>query len=462
MDSNAHYMTVRELYEGAADKSLKEGTLVDIDGWVYGNRSSSNVGFLSFNDGTCFRNVQVVYEKSLKDYEAISKFRLGASISIVGSVHLTPEAMQPVEIHLTEATLVGDVADGYPIQKKRTSYEFLRTIPHLRVRTNTFRAVFRVRSVLSMAIHEFFQGEGFVYVHTPIITSDDAEGAGQTFKVITDISHPDDYFGVPVSLTVSGQLHVEPFAMAFRDVYTFGPTFRAEKSNTTHHAAEFWMIEPEIAYADLYDDIDLIEDFLKYIVKYVMANCPDEISFFDKWVSKGLKQRLDDFVNKPFTQVDYTDAINILLKAKADGHKFNNDNIYWGLDLESEHERYLTEQVFKGPIFLTNYPKEIKAFYMKQNPDGKTVAAVDLLVPQIGELVGGSEREWDYDKLLNRMKELHMNIDAYQWYLDLRRYGSVPHAGFGLGFERMMQFVTGMENIRDVECYPRTYKECKF
>jgi asparaginyl-tRNA synthetase len=462
MESKTMYMTVRELYEGTRDGSLKEGAEISIDGWVYGNRSSSNVGFISFNDGTCFRNAQLVYSDETKGRDAVAKLRLGSSISIVGSIHLTPEAQQPVEIHLSSVTLVGDVADSYPIQKKKTSYEFLRTIPHLRPRTNTFRAVYRVRSVLSMAIHEFFQGEGFVYVHTPILTSNDAEGAGQTFKVVTDISHPDEYFGKPVSLTVSGQLHVEPFAMAFRDVYTFGPTFRAEKSNTTHHAAEFWMIEPEIAFADLYDDIDLIQDFLKYIVRYVMANCPDEIDFFNKWVDKGLKQRLTDFVEKPFTQVDYTDAINILLKAKADGHHFNNDNIYWGLDLESEHERYLTEKVFKGPIFLTNYPKEIKAFYMKQNPDGKTVAAVDLLVPEIGELVGGSEREADYDKLLNRMKELNMNIDGYQWYLDLRRYGTVPHAGFGLGFERMLQFVTGMENIRDVECYPRTYKECKF
>lgn len=460
--TKSNYITIRELFEGTYDKSLADGYEVAIDGWVINNRFMGKVGFLTFNDGTCFKNAQLVYSEQTPGFEEIEKLRLGASISIQGSVHLTPDAPQPVEIILNSVKVVGGVDESYPLQKKKTSLEFLRTIPHLRPRTNTFRAVYRVRSVLSMAVHEFFQGEGFVYVHTPILTSNDAEGAGDTFRVITDISHPDSYFGKDVSLTVSGQLHVEPFAMAFRDVYTFGPTFRAEKSNTTHHAAEFWMIEPEIAFADLYDDMDLIEDFLKYIVKYVQANCPDEIEFFNKWVDTGLKKRLDDFVNKPFTQVDYTEAINILLKAKEDGHKFNNPNIFWGLDLESEHERYLTEEVFKGPIFLTNYPKEIKAFYMKQNEDGKTVAAVDLLVPEIGELVGGSEREADYDKLTQRMKELGMNIDNYQWYLDLRRYGSVPHAGFGLGFERMMQFVTGVDNIRDVEAYPRTYKECDF
>ncbi len=458
----ATYMTVRELYEGVYDKSLEENTSVAIDGWIYFNRFMGNMGFLSFNDGTCFKNAQLVYSKDTAGFEAIENLRLGCSVSITGTVHLTPEGKQPFEIHLEQVTLIGDTDDTYPLQKKKTSFEYLRTIPHLRPRTNTFRAVFRVRSVLSMAIHEFFQNEGFVYVHTPLITSNDCEGAGQTFQVITDLRHPDEYFGSKVNLTVSGQLHVEPFAMAFRDVYTFGPTFRAEKSNTTHHAAEFWMIEPEIAFADLYDDMDLIEDFLKYIVKYVQANCPDELAFFNEFIDKNLKTRLDDFISKPFTRVDYSEAIDILLKAKAEGHKFANDNIFWGLDLESEHERYLTEHVFKGPIFLINYPKEIKSFYMKQNPDGKTVAAADLLVPEIGELVGGSEREADLDKLQKRMEELKMNIPAYDWYLDLRRYGTVPHAGFGLGFERMMQFVTGMENIRDVEAYPRTFKDCKF
>ncbi|MCI2069462.1 MAG: asparagine--tRNA ligase [Bacilli bacterium] len=457
-----NYLTVREIYEGVVGKTIQDDSPVEIDGWVINNRFMGKMGFISFNDGTCFKNAQLVYSDDNKDFAALEALRLGASISIKGNVKLTPEAKQPFEIHLASFFLYGDVDDSYPLQKKKTSFDYLRTIPHLRPRTNTFRAVFRVRSVLSMAIHEFFQGEGFIYVHTPILTSNDAEGAGATFQVASDISHPEEYFGKKVTLTVSGQLHVEPFCMAYRDVYTFGPTFRAEKSTTTHHAAEFWMIEPEIAFADIYDDMDLIQDFLKYIVKYVMANCPDEIDFFDQFVEKGLKKRLQDFVDKPFTQVSYTDAIELLLKAKKDGHVFKNDNIFWGLDLESEHERYLTEEIFKGPIFLTDYPKEIKSFYMKQNPDGKTVAAVDLLVPEIGELVGGSEREADYDKLLKRMQELKMNIPTYQWYLDLRRYGTCPHAGFGLGFERMMQFVTGMANIRDVEAYPRTFKECDF
>jgi asparaginyl-tRNA synthetase len=460
----ATYTTVRELYEGvnSGAKEMVDGYKVEIDGWILNNRFQGKVGFLTFNDGTCFKSAQLVYTDAIENLNDVKALRLGASINIVGELKLTPEAKQPFEIQLKEVTLIGGVGDDYPLQKKQTSFEFLRTIPHLRPRTNTFRAVFRVRSVLSMAIHEFFQGEGFVYVHTPILTSNDAEGAGQTFQAVSDLSHPDEYFGKKVSMTVSGQLHVEPFAMAFRDVYTFGPTFRAEKSNTTHHAAEFWMIEPEIAFADLYDDMDLIQDFLKYITKYVMANCPDEIDFFNERIDPNLKQRLNDFINKPFTVVDYAKAIDILLEAKKNGHKFVNDNIYFGLDLESEHERFLTEEVFKGPIFLINYPKEIKAFYMKQNPDNKTVAAVDLLVPEIGELVGGSEREADYNKLLARMNELKMNISSYQWYLDTRRYGACPHAGFGLGFERMMQFVTGMANIRDVEAYPRTFRECDF
>lgn len=458
----ATYMTVRELYEGVYSKSLQDGMKVEIDGWVINNRFMGKMGFINFNDGTCFKNAQLVYDDSFADFEVSEKLRLGCSINIQGILHVTLDGRQPFEIHLTKLNLIGGVDDTYPLQKKKTSFEFLRTIPHLRPRTNTFRAVFRVRSVLSMAIHEFFQNEGFVYVHTPILTSNDCEGAGQTFQVVSDISHPEEYFGKRVTLTVSGQLHVEPFCEAFRDVYTFGPTFRAEKSNTSHHAAEFWMIEPEIAFADLYDDMDLIEDFLKYITKYVLANCPDEIDFFDQRIEPGLKEKLNNFVNKDFVEVEYTKAIDILLEAKKKGHKFNNDNIYWGLDLESEHERYLTEEVFKGPIFLTNYPKEIKAFYMKQNSDGKTVAAADLLVPEIGELVGASEREADLDKLTNRMKELGMDVSSYQWYLDLRRYGSCPHAGFGLGFERMMQYLTGMSNIRDVEAYPRTYKECDF
>lgn len=458
------YMTIRELYEGVSsnDEKLVTGFKIETDGWVRGNRFMGNMGFITFNDGTCFKNAQLVYSKDIENFDVVEKLKLGAAVNVKGVFHITPDAKQPFEIQLTEVTLIGDVADGFPLQKKRTSFEFLRTIPHLRPRTNTFKAVFRVRSILSYAIHEFFQGEGFIYVHTPILTSNDAEGAGEAFKVASDLRHPDSYFGKDVSLTVSGQLHVEPFAMSFRDVYTFGPTFRAEKSNTTHHAAEFWMIEPEIAFADLYDDIDLIQDFLKYITKYVMEQCPDEIEFFNARIDKTLKQRLNDFVNKPFTVVEYKEAIEILNKANAEGHKFNNENIKFGLDLESEHERYLTEEVYKGPIFLINYPKDIKAFYMKQNADGETVAAVDLLVPEIGELVGGSEREADLDKLEARMNELGMKAENYDWYLDLRRYGSCPHAGFGLGFERMLQFVTGMDNIRDVEAYPRTFKKCDF
>jgi len=456
------YMTVRELYEGVYANSIQDNLEIEISGWIINNRYMGKMGFISFNDGTCFKNAQLVYSNEFSKFDLASKLRLGCSINLKGIFKLTPESKQPFEIELKDIELIGGIDDSYPLQKKQTSFEFLRTIPHLRPRTNTFRAVYRVRSVLSMAIHEFFQGEGFVYVHTPILTSNDCEGAGETFLVCSDISHPDEYFGKKVSLTVSGQLHVEPFCEAFRDVYTFGPAFRAEKSNTTHHAAEFWMIEPEIAFADLYDDMDLIEDFLKYITKYVLENCKDEIDFFDQRIEKGLKQKLNDFVSKDFIEVEYTKAIDILLKAKNEGHKFNNNNIYWGLDLESEHERYLTEQVFKGPIFITNYPKEIKSFYMKLNPDNKTVAAVDLLVPEIGELVGGSQREEDYDKLVARMKELKMDLPSYEWYLDLRKYGSCPHAGFGLGFERMLQYLTGMSNIRDVEAYPRTYKECDF
>lgn len=458
-----NYATVREMYESCQESlSPLNGKEVCVDGWVRSNRLFGNIGFLSFNDGTCFKNAQLVYGIETEGYEEIKKIRLGTAISVSGTFRATPEAKQPFEISLSSATVVGDVDESYPLQKKKTSLEYLRTIPHLRPRTNTFNAVFRVRSVLSFAIHEFFQGEGFVYVHTPLLTSNDCEGAGETFKAASELDKPLDFFGRPVNLTVSGQLHVEPFALAFRDVYTFGPTFRAEKSNTRNHSAEFWMIEPEIAFADLDDDMDLIEDFLKYIVRYVRVNCPDEMSFFDERIAPGLLQRLDSFTEQPFKRLTYTEAIEILQKAVAEGHKFENSNIYWGIDLQTEHERYLTEQVAGGPMFLTDYPKEIKSFYMKQNSDGKTVAAVDLLVPGIGELVGGSEREVRYEVLQKRIEELKMNQEYYQWYLDLRRYGGCPHAGFGLGFERMLMFITGIENIRDVEAYPRSYKEILF
>lgn len=458
-----NYVTVREMYESCReDECALDNKSIAVDGWVKNNRLFGNVGFLTFNDGTCFKNAQLVYTSETDGFEEIKKYRLGAAISITGVFKRTPDQKQPFEVTLSSSTLIGDVDESYPLQKKKTSFEFLRSIPHLRPRTNTFNAVFRVRSVLSFAIHEFFQGEGFVYVHTPLITSNDCEGAGETFKVMSSIDKPLEFFGKNANLTVSGQLHVEPFALTFRDVYTFGPTFRAEKSNTKNHAAEFWMIEPEIAFADLSDDMELIEDFLKYIVKYVMANCPDEIDFFNERIDPTLKQRLNDFVSKPFTTIPYTEAIEILKKAVVEGHKFDNSHIEWGMDLQTEHERYLTEKVVKGPMFIIDYPKEIKSFYMKQNDDGKTVAACDLLVPGIGELVGGSEREVRYDVLKAKMEELHMNMEFYQWYLDLRRYGGCPHAGFGLGFERMMMFVTGMENIRDVEAYPRSYKELQF
>lgn len=458
-----NYVTVREMYEATLEKDCAlENREVTVDGWVKNNRLFGTLGFLTFNDGTCFKNAQLVYTTETEGYEEIKKLRLGAAITISGIFKLTPEAKQPFEVRLNEVTLVGDVDESYPIQNKKTSFEYLRTIPHLRARTNTFNAVFRVRSVLSFAIHEFFQGEGFVYVHTPLLTSNDCEGAGETFKVCPDFKEPDDYFGKIANITVSGQLHVEPFALAFRDVYTFGPILRAEKSNTKHHASEFWMIEPEIAFADLGDDMDLIEDFLKYITKYVLANCPDEIDFFDERISKGLKERLNGFIEKPFYRLTYTEGIELLKKAVADGYKFENTKIEWGMDLASEHEKYLSGEIAKGPLFLTDYPKEIKSFYMKQNDDGKTVAACDLLVPGIGELVGGSEREVRYDVLKQRMEELKMSLEYYQWYLDTRKFGGCPHAGFGLGFERMLMFITGMENIRDVEAYPRSYKELQF
>ena len=463
MKINGTYLTVREIYEAISnnDETL-DGKEVIIDGWVRTNRLMGNLGFISFNDGTCFKCAQLVYNSNLDNFELASKSKLGQAISIEGIVHLTPSGKQPFEIELTKYVLVGDVDESYPLQKKKTSFEYLRTIPHLRPRANTFTALYRVRSVLAFAIHEFFQGEGFIYVHTPIFTSNDCEGAGQAFKISTGDKNPDEFFGKPVTLTVSGQLHVEPLALTFRDVYTFGPTFRAEKSSTTRHAAEFWMVEPEIAFADIYDDIDLMEDFMKYIVKYVLTNCPDEMAFFDQRIEPGLLNKLNDFVNKEYEIVSYDDAINILLDAQKKGVKFENSDIKWGMDLMSEHERFIVEKTFNCPVFLINFPKDIKAFYMKQNPDGKTVAGVDLLVPGIGEICGGSEREADFNKLKARIDELGLDEKAYEWYLDTRRYGGCPHAGFGLGFDRLLMFITGMENIRDVEIYPRAYKEIKY
>jgi len=457
-------MTVRELYEMTIDGSDMEKDQVEyiyLQGWIRTNRSGKNVGFIALNDGTYFKNAQIVYADNLPNYAEIGKLLTGAAVSVTGKYVATPENKQPFEIQATEVVVEGVCDNTYPLQKKRHTFEYLREIGHLRPRTNTFSAVFRVRSVLAMAIHEFFQTQGFVYVNTPIITGNDAEGAGETFTVTTrdDAKYEEDFFGKHASLTVSGQLQAEAYALAFRDVYTFGPTFRAENSNTTNHAAEFWMIEPEIAFADLGDDMDLIEDMVKYCIQYVEDNCPAEMEFFNSFIDKGLLERLDAVKNSEFRRMDYTEAIEILKQADV---KFENNKIEWGMDLNTEHERYLTEQVVKGPVFLINYPQEIKAFYMRLNDDGKTVAACDLLVPGVGELVGGSQREERIDVLENRMKELGMKLDGYQWYLDLRRFGGCKHAGFGLGFERFVMYVTGMENIRDVIPFARTPRNLSF
>jgi asparaginyl-tRNA synthetase len=457
-------MTVRELYDLTREGSSLEKDQVEyvfLQGWIRTNRSGKNVGFIALNDGTYFKNVQIVYSDNLANYAEVGKLLTGAAISVTGKYIATPENKQPFEIQATEILVEGVCDSSYPLQKKRHTFEYLREIGHLRPRTNTLSAVFRVRSVLAMAIHEFFQDQGFVYVNTPIITGNDAEGAGETFTVTTrsDAKYDEDFFGKHASLTVSGQLQAEAFALAFRDVYTFGPTFRAENSNTTNHAAEFWMIEPEIAFADLEDDMDLIEDMIKYCIQEVEDNCPAEMEFFNQFVDKGLIARLDAVKNSEFRRMDYTEAIEILKNADV---KFENSNIYWGMDLNTEHERYLTEKVVNGPVFLINYPQEIKAFYMRLNDDGKTVAACDLLVPGVGELVGGSQREERLDVLEKRMTDLGMKLDGYQWYLDLRRYGGCKHAGFGLGFERFVMYLTGMENIRDVIPFARTPRNLSF
>lgn len=451
-------LTIKEIYNKIScnDISSLDGKDITLKGFVRNNRSLGQVGFLSVNDGTCFSNAQVVYEG---DDTAISSIRLGSTVVVKGKVHLTIGGFQPFEIDSTSVELISLTSENYPLQKKKTSFDFLRTIPTLRMKTNTFNALFRVRSSLSYYIHKYFHDRDYLWIHTPILTANDCEGEGQTFQVVADEKHPEEYFNKDnVHLTVSGQLHVEPFALTYGKVYTFGPTFRAEKSNTTRHAAEFWMIEPELAWCDMNGIMDVEEDFLKYVVKNTREECKQDFDFFYERIDKSLKQRLDDFVEKPFTRVKYEKAIEILKEASKT-HHFDNSDIKFGLDLGSEHERYLTEEVFKGPIFLTDYPKEIKAFYMKANDDNKTVRGVDLLVPTIGELCGGSEREDSYDKLLNRMKELNMNIPAYEWYLDLRKNGSAPHSGFGLGFERLMMLVTAMTNIRDTLPYPRTYKD---
>ena len=461
-------MSIREMYE-----LIHEGTQMEIDqveyvqlqGCIRTNRSGKNVSFIALNDGTYYQNAQIVYSSDvLSNYEEVSHYLTGTAVGVVGKFIATPGAKQPFEIQATEINLEGACDASYPLQKKRHSFEYLRQIGHLRPRTNTFSAVFRVRSVLAMAVHTFFQEQGFVYVNTPLITGADAEGAGETFTVTTrdDGKYEEDFFGKHASLTVSGQLQAEAYAMAFRDVYTFGPTFRAENSNTTNHLAEFWMIEPEMAFADLEYDMDVIEDLIKFCISYVYEECPEEMAFFNERIDTTLKERLEKVKNSDFRRMPYTEAIEILKQAVADGVKFDNSNIEWGMDLMTEHERYLTEKVVDGPVFLTDYPKDIKAFYMRQNDDGKTVAAVDCLVPGVGELVGGSQREERLDVLENRMKELGMNPEGYQWYLDLRRYGGCQHAGFGVGFERLVMYITGMENIRDVIPFARTPRNLQF
>ena len=458
------FMTIRELYEivlSASHVELDSLEYVQLQGWIRTNRCSGKLGFIELNDGTYFRNAQLVYMQELKNFAEVEKYPTGAAITVTGKLKLTPDGKQPFEIVVTEAVLEGDCDRDYPLQKKRHSFEYMREIPHLRPRANSFYAILRLRSVLSMAIHEFFQNQGFVYVHTPVITGNDAEGAGETFTVTTreDQKYEEDFFGKHASLTVSGQLHVESFAMAFRDVYTFGPTFRAENSNTTRHASEFWMIEPEIAFADLEDDMDLIEDMVKYCIDYVLENAPEEMKFFNSMIDKECIERITKVRNSEFKRMTYTEAIELLKKADV---KFENNKIEWGMDLQSEHERYLCEKVVNGPVFLIDYPKDIKAFYMRVNEDNKTVAACDLLVPGVGELVGGSQREERYDVLEARMKEMGMETDSLQWYMDLRRYGGCKHAGFGLGFDRMLMYLTGMQNIRDVEPFPRTPRNLIF
>ncbi len=460
-------ITVKNLYK-ETNKYLNQK--ITFEGWVKTVRGSKSFGFIEINDGTFFNNVQIVYTDKLENFEEISKLTISSSIKVTGLLVETQNAKQPFEIQ-AESIQIENLSDNsYPLQKKRHSFEYLRTISHLRPRTNTFNSVFRVRSVLAYAIHKFFQERGFVYVNTPILTGSDAEGAGEMFNVNSfdlnnipkteenNVDFSKDFFGKPAHLTVSGQLNAETYAEAFCNVYTFGPTFRAENSNTVKHAAEFWMVEPEICFADLTDDMDLAEDMIKYIFKYVLDNCPEEMQFFNQFIDKGLLERLNHVITSDFARVTYTDAIKEL-------EKHNDEFEYkvsWGVDLQTEHERYLCEKIFKKPVFVTDYPKDIKAFYMKQNDDGKTVAATDLLVPGIGEIIGGSQREENYDKLLNRMKELNMPISEYDWYLDLRKYGSCNHAGFGLGFERAIMYLTGMQNIRDVIPFPRTPKNCEF
>ena len=459
-------ISVRELFKNTSAYADKE---ITVGGWVRANRKSKQFGFISLNDGTYFTPVQVVYTDAMENFQEIAKVNIGAALIITGKLLLTPDAPQPFEIQAASVAVEGQSTGDYPMQKKRHSVEFLRTMPHLRPRTNLFQAVFRVRSLAAYAIHKFFQERDFVYVHTPLITGSDCEGAGEMFQVTTldlnnvpktedgKVDFSKDFFGKPTNLTVSGQLNGETFAMAFKNIYTFGPTFRAENSNTTRHAAEFWMIEPEIAFADLDDDMRLAEDMIKYIISYVLEHAPEEMAFFNERVDTGLLERLNHVLSSDFGRITYTDAVKIL---EEHNDRFDYP-VHWGSDLQTEHERFLTEEVFQRPVFVTDYPKDIKAFYMKLNPDGKTVAAMDCLVPGIGEIIGGSQREDNYDLLKARIEELGMREEDYDFYMDLRKYGSARHAGFGLGFERCVMYLTGVSNIRDAIPFPRTVGNCE-
>ena len=454
-----------------ADAQKYAGQSITVAGWARTIRASNVFGFIELNDGSCFSNLQVVFEESrLENYKEIAKQNVGCSLVVKGVLELTPSAPQPFEIKAESVEVEGSSTPDYPLQKKRHSLEYLRTIAHLRPRANTFNAVFRVRSVAAFALHKFFNENGFVYVHTPLITGSDCEGAGEMFRVTTldpkdppltedgEVDFSQDFFGKHTGLTVSGQLNVETFAMAFGKVYTFGPTFRAEKSNTQRHAAEFWMVEPEMAFADLTDYMDTAEAMIKYVIRYVMENCPRELEFFNKFIDNGLLERLNALVSSDFGRISYTEAIE---KLKESGHEFEYP-VFWGMDMQTEHERYLTEQIFRRPVFVTDYPREIKAFYMRQNDDGKTVAAADMLVPGVGELIGGSQREERLDKLNEAFERFGLNPEDYWWYTDLRKYGGTKHAGYGLGFERLIMYITGVQNIRDVEAFPRTTGNAEF
>lgn len=461
------FLEIKELYR---NKEAHVGQTVKLAGWIRTSRMSKNFGFIELNDGSFFKNMQIVLDEKLENFKEIGKLPISSSILVEGELVSTEGAKQPVEIHATKVEVEGMSDSSYPLQKKRHTLEYLRTIAHLRPRSNTFSAVFRVRSLAAYAIHKFFQERNFVYAHSPIITGSDCEGAGEMFRLTTldmenlprteegKIDYSKDFFGKEANLTVSGQLNAEIMALAFRNVYTFGPTFRAENSYTGRHASEFWMIEPEIVFADLEDNMELAEDMIKYIINYVMENAPEEMQFFNSFIDKGLLERLNNVVNSDFVRITYTKAIELLLES---GHEFENP-VEWGCDLQTEHERYITEEIYKAPVFVTDYPKDIKAFYMRMNEDGKTVRAMDLLVPGVGEIVGGSQREEREDVLRARMQEMNLNEEDYWWYLELRKYGTATHSGFGLGFERIIMYMTGMSNIRDVIPFPRTPKNAEF